>query len=195
MTFPEGKVCQPCIAFCDICTNKEKCEVCDYSHLKYKEICFESCPESTYQKWPNCIDCPHSNCSRCNELEPLKCKKCKAGSLFNNTCWEVCPDKFISVLLECKACTSMINHCLTCFNEQNVTCTKCEEGYDLKSAKECSSNVSKGFLIGLIIAGSLVFIGAGVFIGLKLFFKKKTRAKTTAKDSLLDDDPSNTMAT
>jgi len=79
----------------------------------------------------------------------------------------------------------MIEHCLTCFNEQNITCAKCEEGYELKNEKECAVKSSKAFLIGLIIAGSMIFIGAGIFIGLKLYFTKKTKKSGT--DSLLED--------
>ncbi|CAK71010.1 unnamed protein product (macronuclear) [Paramecium tetraurelia] len=179
--------CKPCRLECKACSTFEVCTECndnfflEYNQcdtqctkikdlkskscvdtcnsLLYKNVCYQTCPQNTYENTNECvlscndgyygsqdfkcIKCPQQ-CGTCTSV--LQCTKCNIGYfLYNKQCLDQCPGSFFSnpILNECS------NKCpLTTFIFQNSCLFECPSEYlnDMENYKCVNSCGSQQYL-------------------------------------------------
>lgn len=90
---PNSRICTSCIDHCDVCSDANTCESCEYG-FKFSNAhqeCVSICSDPTYYIDPrvtgqNCLPCPEEfNCTRCGfdfEEERPICLECVEGDIF-----------------------------------------------------------------------------------------------------------------
>ena len=138
--------CDPCPANCDICDSKTICSQCTSGAKKYNNLCYDPCPEDTFESgsicvtptcpthsYPNmvtrkCIEC-NADCKECEGGGNI-CTECTEGKILHQTqCMGQCPNGTLEVVKSGKpACINCIKGCDMCTKVAD-NCTKCSEDF------------------------------------------------------------------
>ena len=133
----ETKECKSCISHCDQCDDSLTCNYCSESFSLYEQIC-TYCPLGYSSFNRVCLQCEVENCIHCSQKTTI-CDECRIGTyLFNNTCYQTCPD---GTYPNGKICSPCLDECSLCSNGKS--CLSCKPGLSLFE-KRCHDTCPDG---------------------------------------------------
>ena len=148
----EGKVrvgdeCVPCsVQDCKSCPANDvgTCKECKENKKLYNNVCYDVCPEGTFESTNNiCLDCSQ-DCKICENEN--KCTICNIGKVLQgNVCKNVCDIGFVDVNGICEECTNS-NNCARCNPNQKDQCVKCKDTFFLKGTT-CVVDCGEGYYV------------------------------------------------
>jgi hypothetical protein len=128
-------VCKDCTQkYCISCQPDDlsKCVQCNPEMYNYNGLCVSECPEGTFEKGNDCVDC-ESNCKRCTDEST--CTECIDGKVeYNYDCYDECTSNYVNVNGHCKKCID--DKCLVCDPNDLGKCLTCEPDH-LNDAGKC----------------------------------------------------------
>lgn len=139
---------------CQICVNCTQCAkeptVCSACRggvqKQYQNVCYDSCPSSTYAVGDLCYACSTS-CGNCSAASPSSCTSCPSTLYLSNpttgTCALTCPDSnyliFDTVNMKC------VNNCPSNLYLDNGQCLPCAAGtYKNSTGNVCVTTCPDG---------------------------------------------------
>ena len=122
-------LCQACVGNCNTCVNDTSlCLTCKASTylLTVNNTCVTNCGVGLFVNilTQTCVSC-EDPCKTCTNTFDT-CLSCLTGVMFENTCLDVCPDKYFDQSGSCKACPT---NCSSCTGSNS--CTTCIDTFVL----------------------------------------------------------------
>ena len=121
-------ICKDCTQkYCISCDPNDisKCLQCNPELFNYKGLCVSQCPDGTFEKGNECIDC-EENCKHCTDEKT--CTECVDDKVeYNYDCYDKCMENYANVNGHCKKC--LVDKCKNCDPNNLGKCNVCEDGY------------------------------------------------------------------
>lgn len=132
--------CESCRSNCLKCKDAVICDECKPNFSIIKGKCCDLCPEF-YTKFENkCLKCETAtNCLKCCSKDVKKCIDCGSLILFNNKCYEKCPDGYRFNNNTCEKCLPNCNKC-----SSSDTCDECNLPFLIGIKGNCVEKCCEG---------------------------------------------------